>query len=249
MINSIGSVSKRQFKLKQLGLVPQGTMEGIVKGAIGLATEGFFEGVRAGRIVVHRDTTITRLFASEGRPCAELADGTILPADLVICSTGFTQGVPFLDPEVQSHLFDERSNFMLYRQILPLGLAGLYFNGYNSSFFSPLNAEMAAVWITAHVAGALSLPDPAAMRQAVVTQLAFMDMATNRHHSRGGKIIPYSLHNVDEVLGDLDLNISAGIRASHWLNPVNPAAYKRVTQTLIERLRSAATPRPVREPV
>jgi hypothetical protein len=249
MINSIGSVSKRQFKLKQLGLVPQGTMEGIVKGAIGLATEGFFEGVQAGRIVVHRDTTITRLFASEGRPCAELADGTILPADLVICATGFTQGVPFLDPEVQSHLFDDRSNFMLYRQILPLDLEGLYFNGYNSSFFSPLNAEMAAVWITAHVAGAVSLPDPAAMRQAVVTQLAFMDIATNRHHSRGGKIIPYSLHNVDEVLGDLDLNISARVRASHWLNPVNPAAYKRVTPTMIERLRSGATPRPVREPV
>jgi cation diffusion facilitator CzcD-associated flavoprotein CzcO len=249
MVNSIGSVSKRQFKLKQLGLVPQGTMEGIIKGAIGLATEGFFEGVGAGRIVVHRDTTITRLFAEGGEPFGELADGTALPADLVICSTGFTQGVPFLDPEVQSNLFDDRSNFMLYRQILPLGVEGLYFNGYNSSFFSPLNAEMAAVWITAHLAGAVPLPNPAAMRQAVVTQLKFMDVATNRHHSRGGKIIPYSLHNVDEVLGDLDLNISARVRALHWLNPVNPAAYKRVTPTLVKRLSSAAAQQPVREPV
>ena len=95
----------------------------------------------------------------------------------------------------------------------------------------------------------MPLPNPAAMRQAVVTQLAFMDVATNRHHSRGAKIIPYSLHNVDEVLGDLDLNISARVRASHWLNPVNPAAYRRVTPTLVKRLTSAATQQPVRQPV
>jgi hypothetical protein len=112
-------------------------MEGIVKGAIGLATEGFFEGVEAGAIVVHRDSTITRLFAKAGRPFAELSDGTVLPADLIICATGFTQGVPFLDQDVQDRILDERSNFMLYRQILPLGVDGLYFDGYNSSFFSP----------------------------------------------------------------------------------------------------------------
>jgi cation diffusion facilitator CzcD-associated flavoprotein CzcO len=236
MINSIGSVSRRQFKLAKLGLVPNGTMEDIVKGAIGLATEGFFEGVEKGTIVVHRDTTITGLSAVDGRPYAVLSDGTALPADLIICATGFTQGVPFLDPAVQARLFDERSNFMLYRQILPLDVEGLYFNGYNSSFFSPLNAEMAAVWIAAHLAGAVPLPDPAGMRQAVVEQLAFMDVATNRHHCRGTKIIPYSLHNIDEVLGDLDANISARVRASHWLNPVNPKAYRHVAPTVIKRL-------------
>ncbi|GAB3845114.1 flavin-containing monooxygenase [Dactylosporangium cerinum] len=238
MLNSVGSVSKRQFKLKRLGLVPPGTMEGIVKGAIGLATEGFFEGVEAGTIVVHRDTTIVRLSARDGRPVAELSDGTVLPADLVVCATGFRQGVPFLEADVQRHLFDERTNFLLYRQILPLGVDGLYFNGYNSSFFSPLNAEMAAVWITAHLAGAVPLPDPGAMRRQVEAQLAFMDVATDRHHCRGTKIIPFSLKNVDEVLDDLDLNISKRVRAAHWLNPVDPSAYRAVTPTLVARLRA-----------
>jgi cation diffusion facilitator CzcD-associated flavoprotein CzcO len=234
MLNSIGSVSVRQFKLKQLGLVPRGTMEGIVKGAIGLATEGFFEGVQAGRIVVHRDTTIARL--SPGH--AELSDGTRLPADLIVCSTGFTQGVPFLDPAVRAKLFDERGNFLLYRQIRPLGVDGLYFNGYNSSFFSPLNAEMAAVWIAADLAGAVPLPGPDAMRRQVEAQLAFMDEATDRHHCRGTKIIPFSLKNLDEVLDDVDLNVSKRVRASHWVNPVDPSAYQAVTPALIARLRS-----------
>jgi Flavin-binding monooxygenase-like len=239
MINSIGSASVRQFGLKRLSLVPPGQMEDIVRGAIGLATEGFFEGVEAGRIAVHPNRTIARLFADGGKPAAELDDGTRLPADLIVCATGFTQGVPFLPAEVTARVLDSRGNFMLYRQILPADVPGLYFNGYNSSFFSPLNAEMAATWIAADLAGAIALPEPVAMRQQVADQLAFMDEATDTHHCHGGKIIPFSLHNVDEVLGDLGVNISAAVRAWHWLMPVDPAAYRKIAPTVLRRLPSA----------
>ncbi|MGH1553196.1 monooxygenase [Streptomyces sp. L7] len=236
MINSIGTVSIRQLGLKRLDLVPEGAMEDIVRGAIGLATEGFFEAVTAGDITVHRDRTIEQLLVVDGAPSARLSDGTLLPADLVVCATGFTQGVPFLPEQVRAQLLDERGNFMLYRQILPLGIPGLYFNGYNSSFFSPLNAELAALWIAADLAGALETPDTETMRHAVVEQLAFMDVATDTHHCRGTKIIPFSMHNADEVLGDLDLDINPLIRAAHWLGPVDPAAYRRLTPTLLKRL-------------
>ena len=255
MLNSVGSVSVRQFKLRKLGLLPSGTMEGIITGAIGLATEGFFEGVADGTITVHRDRTITALGAREGKPIAELSDGSALPADLVVCATGFTQGVPFLGADVQERLLDERGNFMLYRQVLPVDVPGLYFNGYNSSFLSPPNAEMAAVWIAADLAGELPLPDRPAMRQAVVDQLAFMDIATDRHHSRGTKIIPFSMHHVDEMLDDLDLNININklVRATHWLNPIAPAAYRHVTPTLLQRIAAAdhrrASPRTADGPV
>lgn len=250
MLNSLGTMSVRQFGLARLGLVPRGQMEDIVRGAIGLVTDGFYEAVEAGKIVVDRDTTITRLLVRDGRPHAELADGTVLPADLVVCATGFSQGVPFLEPEVQEALLDERGNFMLYRQLLPLTVPGLYLNGYNSSFFSPLNAEAAALWIAADLAGAAPRPDPATMREAVVAQLAFMDDATNTHHCRGTKIIPFSIHNVDEVLDDLDLNIPARTRAGHWLNPVAPAAYRGMTEKLVARIgrAPAATSAPSPEP-
>jgi len=236
MVNSIGSASVRQFGLKRLRLVPPGQMEDIVRGAIGLSTEGFYEGVAAGRIVVHPNRTIARLRADDGKPAAELDDGTRLPADLIVCATGFSQGVPFLSANVEHQVLDERGNFMLYRQIRPADVPDLYFNGYNSSFFSPLNAEMAAVWIAADLAGAVRLPESAAMRQQVADQLAFMDAATDTHHCHGGKIIPFSLHNVDEVLSDLGINISAAIRAWHWLMPVNPAAYRHITPAVLKRL-------------
>jgi cation diffusion facilitator CzcD-associated flavoprotein CzcO len=246
MLNSVGSVSVRQFGLRRLGLVPRGAMEGIVRGAIGLATEGFFEGVTAGTITVHAPRVITRLLAGDNGPQVELDDGTVLPADLVVCATGFRQGVPFLPADVRQRVLDERGNFQLYRQIRPVDVPGLYFNGYNSSFFSPLNAEMAAVWIAADLAGLVPLPDPAAMRAAVRDQLAFLDSATDRHHCHGTKIIPFSMHNVDEVLADLDLNISKRVRAGHWLNPIDPAAYAGVTPKLLARLSKAAGPAPNR---
>ena len=240
MLNSIGSVSVRQFGLKRHGLVPGGRMEDIVKGAIGLATEGFFEGVADGSIRVRRDQTIARLRVIDGRPGAELADGTLLPADLVVCATGYTQGVPFLAEAVRQRLFDERGNFMLYRQILPVDVPGLYFNGYNSSFFSPLNAEMAALWIAADLAGALALPDRETRRADITAQLAFLDEATGAHHCRGTKIIPFSMHNVDEVLADIGLQISRRTRAAHWLNPISPAAYRDLTPALLAQLADEA---------
>ncbi|WP_370942232.1 flavin-containing monooxygenase [Amycolatopsis sp. cg5] len=244
MLNSVGSVSIRQFKLKRLDLVPRGEMEDIVKGAIGLATEGFFEAVADGRITVRRDLTIRRLTVLNGQPSAELADGNVLPADLIVCATGFTQQVPFLDESIHKALFDERGNFALYRQIQPIDVPGLYFNGYNSSFFSPLNAEMAALWIAADLAGAIDLPDAAARRAAVTAQLAFMDVAADTHHCRGAKIIPFSMKNIDEVLGDLGLQIGKPVRASHWLNPVSPAAYRKLTPQLLRRLADRVEDRP-----
>ncbi len=74
------------------------------------------------------------------------------------------------------------------------------------------------------------------MRQAVADQLAFMDLAVNGHHCRGTKIIPFSMHNVDEVLDDLELNISRRTRAVHWLGPIKPSAYRKVTPKLTRRI-------------
>jgi hypothetical protein len=79
-----------------------------------------------------------------------------------------------------------------------------------------------------------------------------MDTATSGHHSHGTKIIPFSLHNVDEVLADLRVNIPAPVRASHWLNPVDPAAYRGITPRVLARLPkpvAAAAPEPDRSTV
>lgn len=233
MLGSVQSVATRQLRLRELGLVPGGSFEDIARSTVSLATDDFSERVAAGTIRVHRDRVVARLLEKDGRPHAELSDGTLLPADLVICGTGFRQSVPFLGPDVQRRITDERGNFVLYRQIKPIDVPGLHFAGYNSSFFSPLSAEMAAVWIAHDLLGTLSLPPAAEQRRLVDERLRWMEERTDGRHARGTNIIPFSLHNIDEVLGDIGANIGPLRRARQWLLPVDPGAYRGVTRHLV----------------
>lgn len=239
MVDSVGSVATRQLKLRELGLVPDGSFEDIARSTVSLATEGFFERVADGRIAVHRDQVITELLVQDGQPAARLADGTVLAADLVICGTGFRQHVPFFDDALQARLQDEAGNFMLYRQILPIGVPRLTFAGYNSSFFSPLGAEMAAVWTAAYLRGGITLPTAVRMRDEVRGRLAWMTARTDGRHARGTNIIPFSMHNIDEVLDELGLNVGPLTRARQWLFPVDPRSYRTVTARMIRRTTEA----------
>jgi hypothetical protein len=101
-----------------------------------------------------RDAEIV-LFAP-GR--ATLSNGRDLPADLVICGTGWHQRVDFLPDATRARVTDRQGNFRLYRSMVPLGVPRLLFNGYNSSFFCQLNAEMGAIWIAALLTGRLTCP-------------------------------------------------------------------------------------------
>ncbi|MEH0934692.1 flavin-containing monooxygenase [Micromonospora psammae] len=249
MLDSVGSVATRQLKLRELGLVPNGTFEDIARSTVSLATDGFFERVAEGRIVVHRDRVISELLVDDGGPAARLADGTVLPADLVICGTGFRQHVPFFDAALHARLEDGSGNFMLYRQILPIDVPHLTFAGYNSSFFSPLGAEMAAVWTAAHLRGGITLPSRERMREEVRTRLEWMTARTKGHHARGTNIIPFSMHNIDEVLDELGLNLGRLARARQWLAPVDPRSYRRVTPRMIQRTAATGDRPSVREAV
>ncbi|MGQ5264473.1 flavin-containing monooxygenase [Micromonospora sp. ZYX-F-536] len=235
MLDSVGSVATRQLKLRELGLVPNGSFQDIARSTVSLVTEGFFERVADGRISVHRDRTISDLLVDDGRPAARLADGTVLAADLVICGTGFRQHVPFFDDALHARLQDDAGNFMLYRQILPIDVPHLTFAGYNSSFFSPLSAEMAAVWTAAYLRGGITPPPVDRMREEVRARVAWMAARTGGRHARGTNVIPFSMHNIDEVLDELGLNLGRLARARQWLLPVDPRSYRRVTARMIRR--------------
>ncbi len=240
MIGGVEKVVTSQLKLEPLGLVPDAPFQSIAKASVSLATEGFYEGVVDGRIAVLRDTLISRLLEKDGRPHAELSDGRVLPADVVICGTGFRQEVPFLPLEVQERLVDERGNFALYRQILPIDVPNLTFAGYNSSFFSPLSAEMSAVWIGSYLAGQHSVPPREEMREQVRDRVNWMEERTDGHSARGTNVVPFSLHNIDEVLGEVGLDVGRATKAMQWLMPVRPSSYRNVTSRLVRRVRAGS---------
>lgn len=240
MLGSVESVTTSQLKLKKLGLVPQGQFSDIAKSTVSLASEGFFEGIESGKITVQRDTVITRLFEKDGKPMAELANGQVIKADIVIAATGWTQDIPFLPQSVLDQLFDENGDFLLYRQIHPIQVPDLDFAGYNSSFFSPLSAEVSAIWIGSHLAGHHQTPSTEEMMSETRARLAWMRERTGGLHARGTNIIPFSMHNVDEVLSDVGLDVSKATKAKQWLLPPKPADYRHITPTLVKRIAARA---------
>lgn len=236
MIGSIEKVTTRQLKLKKHGLVPDGQFSDIARSNVSLATEGFFEGVDDGTIVVKRDTEIRRLVEKDGRPFTELSTGDSLPADVVVAATGWTQDIPFLPSEVMDRLLDENGDYLLYRQIHPIHVRDLSFAGYNSSFFSPLSAEVSAIWIGSKLGGNHVLPPDADMLSETRDRLAWMRERTKGKHARGTNLIPFSVHQIDEVLSDVGINVGLMTRFNQWLMPINPQAYKRITPRLAKRM-------------
>ena len=237
MIGSVQALTARQLGLKKLGLLPRGDFERIARSTVSLVTDGFFEHVASGKITVKRDTQITELQATAGR-IAVLADGSRLPADIIVCGTGWTQDVPFLNAETKARILDDQGNFRLYKSILPSKVSNLAFNGYNSSFFSPLSAEIGAVWIAALLAGQLTLPTVPKQLSATDTRLRWMEQRTEGKHARGTNIIPFSMHQIDELLQDLAMPISGMQRFMEWQLPIKPGNYAKVAQTLQTRIKA-----------
>lgn len=249
MLGGLQAVATRQLRLSQSGLVPDGGFERIARSTVSLTSEGFFKKAASGEIDVVRDNQIVRLFDQGGLPMAELADGSTRRADIVVAATGWRQGVPFLSPQVQDRLTDERDNFELYRFVLPHDVPGLAFCGYNSSFYSPLSAEVSALWIANYLMGGSDLPPVEERRRQVQARLRWMEKRTEGHHARGTNLIPFSMHNVDEMLTEIGITIPWTQRIREWLLPADPSAYRRITEQLLERREATsgvATPAGVR---
>ena len=239
MVGSIATITTRQLRLKELGLLPHGVFTDIARQTVSLVSDKFFEQIASGDIIVHRETTIRRFRAVNGRPCAELSDGNLVAADLVVCGTGWHQRVPFLDEKVQERLHDNKGNFHLWRQILPHDVPHLTFNGYNSSYFSPLSAEAGALWIGAYLEGQVDLPELTARREMVAERLRWTEKRTEGRHARGTCVIPFSMHNIDETLGDVGLEVGKATKFKEWLLPIDPLAYEGKLDTLKERVLAA----------
>lgn len=236
MLGSVEKVSTRQLRLEEMGLVPQGTFADIARSTVSLATEGFFEGVKDGSIAVKRDTVISAFVEQDGKPFAELSTGELIPADVVLAATGWTQDLPFLSEDVMDRLTDDNGDYLLYRQIHPLHVPDLSFAGYNSSFFSPLSAEVSAIWIGSMLGGNHTLPSTEEMEAHVSDRLSWMRERTRGQHARGTNIIPFSVHNIDEVLSDVGVDVDRLTRAKQWLLPINPSHYRGIAPEVARRM-------------
>lgn len=230
MLGSVQAVISRQLGLKKIGLMPDGKLETIARSTVSLVTDGFYESVADGRLTLVRGE-ITALAPGK----ATLSNGSTVPADLVICGTGWDQRCDFLDAETLAKVTDTRGNFRLYCSMLPVGVPGLAFNGYNSSFFSQLNAEVGALWLANHLCGGMTLPGEAEQNAYIDRRLAWMEARTDGKHSKGTNIIPFSVHHMDDMLEAIDLRLPLMTRIKHWFVAIDAKDYAGLLPRLLRR--------------
>lgn len=236
MMATVQGVISRQLRLKSIGLEPEQPLETIARSTVSLVTDGFYEAIADGDIAFVKGQ-VTRLMPGQ----ALLSDGSTVPADSVVCGTGWHQRCDFLDPGTLAKVTDADGNFRLYRSMLPVGVPRLAFNGYNSSFFSQLNAEVSALWLVDLLLGRLKLPPDAVQDEHVDRRLAWMEARTDGKHSKGTNIIPFSVHHMDEMLAEIDLKLPLATRLKHWIVVINAADYAGLLPRLRRRHGLVAT--------
>lgn len=239
LFGSLGAVIKQQLKLVELNLLPEGGFERIASSTISLSTEGFYDKVKKGeKLFVKRDCQIQQLYSFNNQPMAQLSTGEDIKADIIICGTGFHQRASFLPRIVQEKLTDSNENWIgLYRHILPVGIKDLTFNGYNSSLFCATSSEVASLWIAAHLEGEIiSLPSDEEQAQKSLARFHWLEEKARGKTAHGTNTVPFSLRPIDDLLDDLQVNLSFFSSFMQWLLPVNPSAYSHLNPQLRQEI-------------
>jgi dimethylaniline monooxygenase (N-oxide forming) len=219
----------RQQKLKARGLLPSATFESLINDGASQETIGFFDHVKTGAIKVQQ-TEIQKL----GQGKAFLANGQEIPLDILICGTGWRQELPFLEPDVVAKIFNKNGDFQLYRNKLPFGIPNLMFNGYNTSFYTPLLSEIGALWIAEYISGGMQLPSEEVREKLASDHLAWTKERLKGKDSRGTAIVPFSMYHVDELLQEMGSPLPASKRFKQWFLPSQAADYQPIIQRKIK---------------
>jgi dimethylaniline monooxygenase (N-oxide forming) len=125
-----------------------------------LAPDSYFPAVARGAIEPHASAA-----TGFSEDALLLADGTSVPADVVVLSVGYKRpAMPYLPEPVRSEFADSTDGTQLYRHVVHPRLERIGFAGYNHNPLHFVSAEIGALWLDAAWSGALSLPSPEAMQ-------------------------------------------------------------------------------------
>ena len=125
-----------------------------LRSALALAPVNYYEYIAGGEITPHHAEV--KAFDEQG---LVLSDGTTVPCDTVVLSTGSKKPVfRFLAQQYRDLLESENDGTQLYRHMIHPGIPALAFAGLNHGFMHVPSAEVGALWICELLDGRLELP-------------------------------------------------------------------------------------------
>jgi len=217
-----------QFGLKKHGLRPAQRIEDSIHCATSIETPGFYQAVARGTIRMVRGT-----LAACAPGSVTTDTGAVLPAQLVVLAIGWSQDVPFLEESARRKLIEPDGLYRLYRLIANPDLPGLGFVGFNSSFATPLSAELGAHWLArwfdARLVGHVS---EAEMRSDIARALLWRRKLRPIAAGFSGLCIaPYHFFHFDELLRDMGARTRPKNPIAAYFLPLNPADYATLLAT------------------
>jgi dimethylaniline monooxygenase (N-oxide forming) len=187
--------------------------------------EAFYQVLRQGLVQARRTQNVS--FAGKDR--VQLDSGEQLPADIVICATGWCQNLAFLDAGLRQEI-EVNGRFQLYRHILPPQEQHLGFVGYASSANCPLLSELAAHWLSQCFRGELALPSANEMAEEIERVLQWTREVFPKR-PEGYFIGAFVAHYADDLLRDMGLRTRrTESLLSEYLMPLWADRYKGLTK-------------------
>ena len=181
-------------------VTPEGPVTIQLRGT--MAPKTYYPSVASGKIEPVRGEFAG--FAAEG---VQLADGRVVPAEMVVLAIGNDKpSFAYLPAPYRDMMTAADDGVQLYRHLIHPRIPRLAFIGYNHGVFHLPAAELSAVWVEAVTSGDLVLPPVAEMEERSARVAAWKRANTNFEPQRGFTTSNHFHQYFDTLLGDLGVN-------------------------------------------
>lgn len=163
----------------------------------------FFDLLRAG--LVHPQPGSVKKYLPGKK--IELADGTVLDADVVFYGTGFVRPFEYLPESVKSKQ-SEKNGYFMWRQMLLPGVKNMIFLNSNVTTFTNITtASVQARWLAEMLAGRVQVPGPVQMQEEINQEQAWRQKTMPGAGEAQGYLIQlHQSHYWDGLLKDFGAN-------------------------------------------
>jgi len=159
--NGKGKDQSAQDRLKTL--IPEHKILMDFRSSGALGPENYYPLVAAGKILPYHSEI--ECFSHE---TVQLKNGTVIPCDVVVLSTGYlTPAFPFLPEKYRSILEAEKDGPQLFRHLIHPRIPRLAFAGFNHGYMHIPAAEIGTQWLCAYLRGELELPTVEEMERSI----------------------------------------------------------------------------------
>jgi len=167
-----------------------------------LGPENYYPLVSEGKIFPYRSEI--ECFSQDA---VRLKNGTVLPCDIVILSTGYlTPAFPFLPDRYRALLETEKDGPQLYRHMLHPRIPRLGFAGFNHGYMHVPSVEIGTQWLCAYLRGELELPSTEEMERSIEHIRAWKRANIKFENARSCAVSTRFQQYIDILLKELEVS-------------------------------------------